>query len=925
MRMRHHGTGPAALAAGFLLLAVLAATVYAVPGDEAARTAEEQGRWTRAVAAWKSLAAGGERPAVAEYLRVLEITGAWSDLESEARRAVKAYPGWDRAAIALARALSARGEDAEGIRVLDAVPEPGLYLLAEKAFLHHRNGNREEAARIMTEVTRRFGAVPGATPRQEAAAARARHYLGDFEEASRLYQGASRDSADYLEARVELAYLFREKYQANLADEELRDARRLSPEHPDVHLLAARLAYQGANLALAEVEARRTLDIRPGDAQARVLLSHLALIGEQPEAAREWIAPALEANPRDLDVRSALAAVEYMSGDKAAFEAEVTRVLAQDPAYLDVLLELAGILELGRRNEEAFALYDRVLERDPANPAALIESGLLHMREGREETARGLLEKGFEGDPFNIRAYNQLELLDEMDTFTAYPSEHFEIRLDAATDSLFVPLLQRTLEDIYGELVAKHGWAPKTKTIVEVFPSHDWFSARVTGLPWIGGIPAVCFGDVVAMDSPRTLAGRSNWREILRHEFGHVIALGMTNRRVPFWFTEGLSVYLEHFPRDQHWDANLVGFYTDGNLIPVDSLTIAFTRPRSHAQRMLAYHEAGIIVGDLAARKGWDVIPRLLRAFGDGKDLDQALRETAGTNLEAFSEHALEVVRETAAALPVWPAPNRGRMARLSAREMAGENGVPFLEQLAVTQFQFLALEDADTTVQKLLEVDPDNARAHGILGLLNHAKRIVPARESLERAVALGSRDIPVYIALARVQADQGDTTDALATTAKALALYPRSVDAAMIRAGLLAAAGDSAGARAQYRDLLTRYDAASRASLALARMDLEAGDGEGALAALVYAVGIDGLDADLEALRGRAYLLLDRDDEAYAQFLFARKLNLKSVETMAGMAEYYLKQSDLEDAAYFARLALRYDPEHPVAKSVLERVLSD
>jgi tetratricopeptide (TPR) repeat protein len=250
---------------------------------------------------------------------------------------------------------------------------------------------------------------------------------------------------------------------------------------------------------------------------------------------------------------------------------------------------------------------------------------------------------------------------------------------------------------------------------------------------------------------------------------------------------------------------------------------------------------------------------------------------------------------------------------------------VPFLEQLALAQFQFLDVEDADTTVQKLLEVDPDNARGHGILGLLSHARRIVPARDELERAVALGSRDIPVYLALAQVRLAQGDTTGALDACGKALELYPGSKAAAMLRGKLLAATGDDDGARAQYRTLIARDDSAPEAARALARMDLEVGDGDGALAAVAYAVGIDALDADLEALRGRAFLLLDRDEDAFRRFLFARRLNLKNVETMAGMAQYYLKQSDLDEAAYFARLALRYDPEHPVAKSVLVQVLSD
>jgi len=46
-----------------------------------------------------------------------------------------------------------------------------------------------------------------------------------------------------------------------------------------------------------------------------------------------------------------------------------------------------------------------------------------------------------------------------------------------------------------------------------------------------------------------------------------------------------------------------------------------------------------------------------------------------------------------------------------------------------------------------------------------------------------------------------------------------------------------------------------------------------------------------------------------------------VRSVEAMVGLASYYLKRGDPEEAIYFADLALKYDPQHRRALAVRER----
>lgn len=900
-----------------LWILAAAPRLAASPLDDA-RQAQDKGNWEQAVPLWKQ-AAAADRNAVEGYLDVLETVGDLDQLEKEAGAFAARNPGWDVPVIFQARALAARGEAVQGAELLERLPRPTLRAQAERGRILLEVGKRQEGLEAMKGVLASRNVSSLIWDRYALAQAAAA--LGEYEEANRLYQALEADSVGFLPARLSLAGLFQEKYQDNLAVEELQQAEKLSPNNPRVLATTALVFIHSGRLSGADRTASRLLELRPNDVTARLVQAQLALIADDAKSAKQRVGEVLDRNPLHLRARSLLAEAAYVEGDSAAYHTQVQKILAQDPAYLDVYLDLGRLLEMSRRYDECLRLYDTVLAARPDDPAALIAKGLLLMRQGKETEARANLEKGFKGDPFNIRAYNQLELLDKMDTFTAYRSPHFELRLQASTDSVFAPEVLDHLESIYKELTEKHGWEPPHRTIVELFPSHDWFSARVTGLPWVEGIPAVCFGDVVAMDSPRTLGGHMNWVDILRHEFGHVLALGMTDMRVPFWFTEGLSVTLEHFPRGPDWDKNLRGAYEDGRLVGVDSLTIAFTRPRYATERLLAYHESSLIIADLVQRKGWPVIPKLLTAFGQGKELPEALKDAAGEDYGRFTKHAMEVIRAKAASIPLWPDPEHDRLTRLDEQEPFRRDDPAYLAERAVSEFQFGMKEEAARTAKELLAKDPKSARAEGILGLVAQvAGDQAGASEHLERAAALGSRDLPVHLARAEMALAAGDTLAAIARYGDALAVYPLAGEARSARAGLYAALGDTEQAREDYRTLITTDASAAPGALALARLEIADGNGKAAESALGYAGEILPQSATLEALEGRVDLLQGKDRAAYDRFLAAKRIDLKCIDSMVGMAFYYLKQKDYEEAAYFAELALRYQPDNADARHVLE-----
>ena len=115
------------------------------------------------------------------------------------------------------------------------------------------------------------------------------------------------------------------------------------------------------------------------------------------------------------------------------------------------------------------------------------------------------------------------------------------------------------LEDIYTDLAKKFAYSPEGPILLEIFNSHEMFSGRTVALPDLHTIGA-CTGRMVAMASPHAkgIARPFNWGRVLRHEMVHVFNLEQTHFLVPHWFTEGLAVSNEGYPRPQSWNELLV-------------------------------------------------------------------------------------------------------------------------------------------------------------------------------------------------------------------------------------------------------------------------------------------------------------------------------------------------------------------------------
>jgi tetratricopeptide (TPR) repeat protein len=530
--------------------------------------------------------------------------GDYAGAEQYLRRAL-ALPGSRRMATAeLAGLLETVGRDGEADRLWDGI-------IAE-----YRNG--------------------GITHSQDlgvlALAAWQRGYIQDAKDFFIDATGAKPGPDTPLDVLCNFGYLFLEKYNETDAISVFRDCLKINKAYPPA-LVGLALAKEYDSSSEAKSLTQQALKVNPNFVPALNYLARLKIQEESYEAANQLIERALAINPRDLDSLGLRAVIEHIRGDAAAFAQAEKKVLEINPSYGSFYHVLAESLVMRRKYQEAVDFDRKAVALSPNLYTAYASLGMNLMRVGDLKEGRAMIERAFSGDPFNVWAFNTLDLLDQMDKFGSVRSEHFVFKMAKEDLPALPPFATKLAEEAYQKLTARYGFTPEGPLQVEIFPDHGGFAVRTLGLPGLGAL-GVCFGKVVALDSPRARPrGEFNWGSTLWHEFTHVITLQMTKHNIPRWYSEGLSVYEEERARPGWGDDLTAGFvkaYKDGKLLKVSELNAGMMRPDSPEQVELSYYQAALFCRMIEEEFGFEEIKQSLELFAANKPTDEVFRETLG-------------------------------------------------------------------------------------------------------------------------------------------------------------------------------------------------------------------------------------------------------------------------------------------------------
>ncbi|MCY2951235.1 MAG: tetratricopeptide repeat protein [Planctomycetota bacterium] len=443
----------------------------------------------------------------------------------------------------------------------------------------------------------------------------------------------------YYPAHVAAAEFFLSRGDTKQATDELKPVLAANPNDPTAHKLLSHIAIGTFNFDGADQQIAALRAVDRNSVEADLLETRTLLQQRRPKDAERPVNRVLGQQPNNIEALSLLASASALQLKEDKVKTLLAQVEKLDLNNASAYFELADALGAMRQYPSAEKMYEIAIDRAPWWTAPRNGLGLLLTQSGDEDKAKIVLDAAYALDPFNFRTTNYLILLDKLAKMARKETDHFIILYDAQQDPILADYFADYLESVYKAVCSDFRYEPPVKTMIEVFPTHDAFSVRTTGSPWIGTVGAST-GRVIAMVAPRrgkNTLGPFNFAQVLRHEFTHTVTLAATENRIGHWLTEGLAVAEEHSPIRFEWAQMLYHAATQKQLFSMDDLTWAFVRPKKPQDRQLAYAQSFWTCQYIEGKWSRDALLQMMAAFKSGKTQEQVFQDVLKLTPAAFS------------------------------------------------------------------------------------------------------------------------------------------------------------------------------------------------------------------------------------------------------------------------------------------------
>jgi tetratricopeptide (TPR) repeat protein len=850
------------------------------------------GRYPEALSLFQKADGADRISGVIGASRTWVMTGRYGEAEAICRKTLRQRAGELRITNQLAEILAMTGRSDEAMDILEAaVNAAGASprSLVQYGKLLQLRGRRDEAAAVFQRAVLLYDAGQITESEDLAVIGVASWALERFYDANRLFREALRADPQNIEAEVLWGDLFREKYNDAEARKSYTVVLERNPNHVPALVGMAKTSYGSTARKLLE----DALKINASAESALAALAEIAIEDDRLDNGKAYLAKILEINRESVDAQTLLAAIAYLEEDLGEYTA-LRQALAQfSPGNARFYARIAEICGRKYRFGDAVEMARLALKTDPQDGNAATILGMNLLRRGREEEGRSQLERAFDNDPFNLWTMNMLRLLDGLADFETRRTEHFIVRMHPSDVGTLWPYLEPLLEESWKTLTGKYDFKPQGSILVEVFQDHEDFAVRTSGLPDIGPVVGVCFGEVITLDSPRALKPpRSmNWQEIVWHEFTHVITLQMARNRLPRWLSEGISVYEENKGRPE-WgrrqDLELVKAVQQGRILPVEILNEGFSKAKSSADLSFAYYQSYLVVEYIVEQYGFQSLKDLIYQYRTPKQAEDIFMSVFHVPLASFE---------------------KGFRTWLDAR---------------VRRIDVYVHQEAVAAQRSAHEDEPAIPAAPSLPG--SSTSEVVA--ETMRNRIAAQPRDFEAHLQLGLILSKNADDDDAIKHLKIARDLLPEYAGVPNPRQVLadLYQARDDEAAMLEELEALTRYQQhAFDACHRLAKAYLDRNNVAKAIYFLERAIAVDPYQPDVHRLLATAAYKTADYQRAIRGYKILTALEVTDpVSAYTDLAQAYLADGNKKKAKSAALFALEIAPTFDRAQNILLDLLA-
>jgi len=465
--------------------------------------------------------------------------------------------------------------------------------------------------------------------------------LEEWEQANEQFRLATQPANSKALYKVRWGMLLHERFNNPEAADLFHEALTKEPANAGAYLGLAVVSADGFDGKAVEY-AVKALGLDPKLAAAHELVADLALENNDIDTAVGEADKAIALENDALDAMAVHAAVELIA-DRSP-DAWFAKIVTINSDYGEAYALVARQLEMHYRYEDAVTYYRKAVAADSRLWAAHSALGIDLMRLGKEDEPLKELELSYNNGYRDAATVNSLRLLDSYKNFETFRDDTTILKLKKTETDLLRLYFQAELHTIMATYEKKYRMKLPAPVQVEVYPDHEDFAVRTTGMPGLGAL-GVTFGEVVAMDSPSARKpGDFNWGATLWHEMSHVYILTATNHRVPRWFTEGLAVHEEgeHSPEwsDRVTPEVLIAI-REKKLLPVAKLDSGFVNPEYPSQVVVSYFQAGSICDFVKARWGEEKLLEMVHSYAQSHTTPEVVQQDLELAPDEFDKQYL--------------------------------------------------------------------------------------------------------------------------------------------------------------------------------------------------------------------------------------------------------------------------------------------